>query len=136
MRSFALLLFAAMPALAQPTFPAPKTFPPDEKTLAEIKAKTVELEAALAKVDDPSVRVFHKAAVWIVKHGEWFTDKSGQQTLDVLKAGLARAKAAGEGKKPWLDARDKPIALGCRSEIDGSYQPYSLRYPASAIGPW
>jgi hypothetical protein len=129
MRSLVLVLLVSLPASAQPTFPIPKAFPPDEKTLAEIKAKTAELEAAIAKVDDPSVKVFHKAAVWIVKHGEWYTEKSGQQTLDVLKAGLARAKAASEGKKPWLDARDKPIALGYQSEIDGSFQPFSVRYP-------
>ena len=133
---FLVLLALPFAAFAQPTFPTPKTFPPDEKVLAEIKAKTTELEAAIAKLpkdaselDAASVKVFHKAAVWIVKHGEWFTDKSGQQTLDVLKAGLTRAKALADGKKPWLDARDKPIALGYRSEIDGSYQPFSIRYP-------
>lgn len=136
MRPFLSLLIVALPAFAQPTFPAPKTFPPDEKVLAEIKAKTAELEAEIAKlpntapeIDAASVKVFHKAAVWIVRHGEWFTEKSGQQTLDVLNAGLERAKALEAGKKPWLDARDKPIALGYRSHIDDSIQPFSLRYP-------
>jgi len=137
MRSFAALVLFPLVALAQPTFPTPKTYPPNEKTLNEIKAKTEELEAAIAKLPKDvseqgyaaSVKVFHKAAVWIVRHGEWYTDKSGQQTLEVLEAGLERAKALAEGKRPWFDIRNKPIALGYRSHVDDSIQPFSVRYP-------
>jgi len=128
----AVVLWVAMsptpPAVAQPPdFPAPKTFPPDDATLKTITDKTAELKKATEKNTDPDVLVYLKAAEWIVKHGEWFTDKSAQQTVAVLDAGLERAKNA--DKKPWLEVRGKPIARGYKSKVDGSVQPYSVRFP-------
>ncbi len=124
-------LFAAV-ASAQPSFPEPKTYPPDAATLKETAAKTVELRKAVKGLPkfDADVEVYLKAAEWTVRHGEWYSANAGKQTLDVLAAGLGRAKAAKEGKKPWLDARGKPIGLGYRSGVDESVQPYSLAYPA------
>lgn len=127
MRPLALLLLVPLVAVAQPPdFPAPKTFPPDEATLKKITDKTAELKKAIGKSTDADVLVYLKAAEWIVKHGEWFTDKSAAQTVAVLDAGLERAKA----KKPtWLDVRGKAIIRGYKSEVDGSVQPYSVRFP-------
>ncbi len=134
-----VLLLIASAASAQPSFPEPKTFPPDEATLKEIAAKTAELRKLVEKLDETftlnddkaSVEVYLKAAEWIVRHGEWYAEKSGKQTLDVLEAGLERAKAFKDRKTPWKDRRDKPIAAGYRSFVDGSAQPYSLQYPAA-----
>ena len=127
MRALALALLLPLTAVSQPPdFPAPKTFPPDEATLQKIKDKTAELKKAAEKIDHPDVLVYLKAAEWIVKHGEWHTEKSAQQTLDVLDAGLERAKA----KKPtWLDVRGKPVIRGYESRVDRSVQPYSVRFP-------
>ena len=116
-------------ALAQPNFPEPKTYPPDEATLKEIAAKTAELKAT--GVAHPDVAVYLKAAEWIVRHREWYSEKSAKQTLDMLAVGLKRAGEFKAGKKPWLDARGKAIAVGYRSEIDNSIQPYSIQYPAA-----
>ncbi len=129
-----LLAFGLLTSLAsaQPNFPEPKTYPPDEATLKEIAAKTAELNAAITAIKKPTpdVEIYLKAAQWIVGHREWYTEKSATQTLDVLAAGLARAKAAKEGKAPWLEARGKPIARGYKSDVDNSVQPYSIQYPA------
>ena len=128
MRPLALLLLLPLVAVAQPPdFPAPKTFPPDDATLTKIKDKTAELKKATEKITDPDVLVYLKAAEWIVKHGEWFTEKSGQQTLDVIDAGLERAKNA--DKKAWLETRGKAVIRGYRSTVDGSIQPFSVRFP-------
>jgi hypothetical protein len=128
MRPLALLLLAPLVAVAQPPdFPAPKTFPPDEATLKQITDKTAELKKATEKVTDPDVLVYLKAAEWIVKHGEWFTDKSAAQTVAVLDAGMERAKNA--DKKPWLEVRGKPVIRGYESKVDRSVQPYSIRFP-------
>lgn len=128
MRPLAILLLLPLVAVAQPPdFPAPKTFPPDDATLTKIKDKTAELKKATEKIANPDVLVYLKAAEWIVKHGEWFTEKSAAQTVAVLDAGLERAKNA--EKKPWRDLRGKAIIRGYKSKVDGSVQPFSVRYP-------
>lgn len=120
-------------ASAQPNFPEPKTYPPDEATLKEIAAKSAELKAAIGAIRLPheDVAVYLKAAEWIVRHGEWYSDKSAKQTLDVLNAGLKRVKDDGEGKSPWREVRGRPIICGYRSLIDWSVQPYSIQFPAN-----
>lgn len=126
------------PGLAQPSFPTPKTYPPDAATLKQILAKTAELKKTLATLpkDTPDsetiwadVAIYHKAAEWIVRHGEWFQKDSAQQTLRILDAGQERARAAAQGKSPWRDARGKPVALGYISHIDQSVQPYRVTIP-------
>lgn len=117
-------------------FTVPKAIKPDPNALKQIDAKTAELRMAFAALpktlpDDirVDVEVYLKAAEWIVRHGEWYTKESPKQTLAVLDAGLARAKAAAEGKTPWRDVRGKPIIRGYRSVIDRSAQPVSLNLP-------
>lgn len=78
MRSLLLSVALCLPALAQTqNFDVKKVPPPDEATLAKIKAKTEELGKAidaLPKTTNPThlaqVRIFHKAGVWIVRHEE------------------------------------------------------------------
>ena len=131
----AATVFAAS-ALGQPMFDVPKAIKPDASDLDKIAAKTAELKKAFdalpkATPDDVrvDVEVYLKAAEWIVRHGEWFTKESPKQTLSVLEAGLARAKAAADGKTPWRDVRGKPIIRGYRSFVDESAQPVSLFVP-------
>jgi len=132
--SLLALLLVASGVYAQPSFPEPKTFPPDAATLKEIAAKMADLKTAIGAIEKPSadVEIYLKAAEWIVRHEEWYGANSGKQTLAVLDAGLIRAKAKrnDDGKWPWLSARGKPIGLAFRSRVDGSVQPYSLAFPA------
>jgi dienelactone hydrolase len=115
----------------------PKANVPDEETLKKIAERTEQLHKGIEELTQKGildevvvdVEVYWKAAVWIVRHGEWFTADSGKQTLRVLDAGLERAKAAADGKAPWRDVRGKPVVRGYRSWIDRSIQPYSLTYP-------
>ena len=125
-------------AFGQGNFDPPPPFPPDDATMKQIAAKTAELRAAVAalpKEEKPDVwadvAVYLKAAEWIVRHNEFYTKDSGKQTLAVLDAGLARAKASGEHHwlTPWRDVRGKPVIRGYVSLVDGSVQPYSLTVP-------
>lgn len=121
----ALLLGSAVMA-QPPDFPAPKTFPPDAAILKTITDKTAELRKLMTKYTSPDVAIYLKAAEWIVKHGEWYTEKSVQQTLDVLDAGLKRAA---DREQSWLKVRGKPVIRGYKSSVDGSIQPFAIRYP-------
>lgn len=132
-----LLLAVSTVGLAQGPFPQPKTFPPDAATLKKITDKTEQLRKAIDATPEkhsahlPDVKVFHKAAEWIVRHSEWYTEKSAQQTSDVLDAGLKRAAELKDGKTPWLKVEGKAVPRGQYSEVDGSIQPYSLMLPAN-----
>ncbi len=121
---------------AQPNFEVPKAFPIDEKSKESIQEKTSLLIKAIDSlpknlpvdvVDD--VEIYRKAAEWMVRHGEYFTKDTVKQTLTVLDVGLARAKAAAEGKSPWRMTRGRSVIRAYRSHIDGSLQPYSVSLP-------
>lgn len=134
--TFAIFVLTTADAVGQPNFETPKSVAPDPVTRKQIEAKTADLRAALSAFPprtDPSVRadveVYLKAAEWIVRHGEFFVKESPKQTLAVLDVGLARAKAAADGKTPWRDVRGKPVVRGYRSSVDGSVQPYSVTIP-------
>jgi len=125
-------------AVAQPNFPTPKTFPPNEAMLKRIAERTAELDKAIQAFQPTKlgnfledVDIYLKAAQWMQKHGEWFTDKTAQQTLDVLNNGMLRVKGLNDKEVPWLATRGKPIALAYCSMVDGSIQPYSLQFPAN-----
>jgi Prolyl oligopeptidase family len=126
LRLLAPLMLATAAFGQPPANPTPKTFPPDAATLKKIQDKTAELKAAVTDKTSPDETVYLKAAEWIVRHGEWYSEKSAQQTLDVLDAGLKRVK---EKEPSWRKVRGKPIACGYISSVDGSVQPYSIRYP-------
>jgi len=130
-----LLAFASF---SQAQYDPPPPFPPDAETMKQIMTKQEELKAAFEKLPKDlkadiraDVEIYLKAAEWIVRHGEFYTKDSAKQTLTVLDAGLARTKAAMEGKTPWRDVRNKPITRGYYSMVDGSVQPFSVTIPES-----
>jgi hypothetical protein len=128
MRTLAVLLIVPMLALAQAK-PA-KLFPPDEATHKKITDGIADFEKQTKDITEPDILIYLKAAQWIVKHDEWHTEKSAQQTLDVLAMGRERLKQYEKGKPfPWLEARGRPVIRGYRSTVDGSIQPYAVRYP-------
>ncbi len=131
-----LTLGLAMRVDAQQNYDPPPPFPPDALTAKLIATKSEELlstvnalPTSLPRDVKADVAVYLKAAVWIARHNEYYVKDSGKQTLAVLDAGLARAKAAATGKTPWRDVRNKPVIRGYVSQVDGSVQPYSVTIP-------
>ncbi len=74
-----------------------------------------------------------KAATWILRHGEFFTEDSVAKTLRTLDLGGERAKLLAEGKHPWTAAKGG-VARGFISKVDGSVQPYAVYVPEGYDG--
>jgi hypothetical protein len=113
-RLFFCLMLIALVANGLPAqqFAPPAAKPPDEATLKAIAAKTEKLDRAIASLRNQGVRdpaladieIFHKAAVWIVRHGEFYQPNFADWTLAVLDRGLLRASQMAQGELPWLNA--------------------------------
>jgi hypothetical protein len=116
----------------------PPSKAPDAATLKEIEDRTARLAKLLASlrrqgVHDPwlaDVEIYHKAAVWIVRQGEFFQRDSAAWTLVALDRGLLRAALLGQGETPWAHLVGYPVVRAYRSRIDGSVQPYAVTFPA------
>jgi hypothetical protein len=110
-----------------------------EKETQEIKAKTAQLQAAVAKLKNgeedqrkirliADVEVYAKAADWIVRHEEFYKPNYVADTLAALETGLKRADELAAGKPSWKDQPGKLIH-GYYSQVDGSVQPYAVSVP-------
>ena len=118
---------------------------PTDAQRLDIESRTAELAKAIDAVrgkvgEGPGprdaisdVEVCHKAAVWVLRHGEFFDAKDVDRTLKVLSKGLARAKDLGNGRTPWAEVSGT-VVRGYRSKVDGSVQPYAVVVPPSAGG--
>lgn len=134
--ALALFAIATTTAFAQKKKDPVPVKPPDEQTIDLIKHRTIKLEEALkalpAKTPEymrSDVEIYHKAAEWIVRHGEWLHNDSGKWTLAILDQGLQRAADAAKGKAPWREPAGKTASFAYRSKVDGSVQPYAVTYP-------
>lgn len=92
----------------------------------------------------PDVQIFHKAADWALRYGEFFTPGQVAQARQQLEMGTARAAElraghaswngiSGADGKPTADGKDRLPALvvrGYKSKIDGSIQPYGVVLPS------
>ena len=133
----ASLLFVAIPSLAQ-QFAPPPTLKPSEDKLRIIAARADKLERALSILKrqgdkDPflaEVEIYHKAADWTVRHGEFFQKESADWTLEALDRGLLRASQRARGESPWLDQAGQAVVRAYRSRVDDSVQPYAITFPA------
>lgn len=131
----ALPALLILPSLAFGQSKDPVIAKPDAETMAKIDAKLKTLKDSIREHDNhvfyPDVAVYAKAVEWMIRHGEYFGKKAGEQMLIVLDAGLKRAEwlAKPDGSPPWLAVRGKPIARGYRSTVDGSLQPYLITIP-------
>jgi len=136
-------LTCAVPLLATATlllaqFAPPAAKPPDEATQKSIAARTEKLGKTIASLRAQGVRdpglaeaeIYHKAAVWIVRHNEFFDDASGAWTLEGLDRGLLRASQLAQGETPWVGQTGHAVVRAYRSRIDGSVQPYAVTAPA------
>lgn len=134
---------AKKPAAKKKAAADPGPYRPTKAELSEIEAKAKMLGEAVnrlrSRVGDSAaardaladVEVYHKAATWIVRHGEFRDAKDVGRTLKALDRGLARAKSLAQGERPWADATvTGSIPRGYRSKVDGSVQPYAVIVPA------
>jgi dienelactone hydrolase len=120
------------------SFAPPKAESPAPTVLASIQERTDKLGKALATlrqqgIGDPflaDVQVYHKAAMWIVRHGEFYQKEAANWTLEVLDRGLLRASQQLRGEAPWLNIAGTTTARAYRSRVDGSVQPYLVTFPA------
>lgn len=123
---------------AQPTFPKPERYQPTAREQAEIKARIDALTIRLVAMPQAEssqrdawgdVAVYHKAAVWALREGEFYRPGDVAATLRVLDRGLARARQVAHGAHPpWVDLKGS-IVRGYRSQVDGSVQPYAVIVP-------
>src|SRR5437588_11318231 len=111
-----LPLFPAVAALtcvclsAAVQYEPPAAIKPDEAALKTINARADQLSGKIEQllrvgVHDPNladIEIFHKAAVWTVKYGEFFNKDSADWTLAVLDRGLLRSSQQARGEVPWL----------------------------------
>src|SRR5262249_20590310 len=124
------------PALALAPQPPKATTPPAE-TLKAIEARADKLARAVdglrrKGIGDPflaDVEIYHKAAVWIARHNEFYQKDSADWTLAVLDRGLLRASQQARGESPWLQETGHAVVPAYRSAVDGSVQPYAVTFP-------
>jgi predicted esterase len=129
---------AALGLLAAQSYAPPPVTEPDDATKKEIVARAERLDQRLGQLErrglrDPvlaDVAVYAKAARSVVRHNEFYNEKAGAWTLDVLADGLLRATQASQGDSPWLNRTGASVARAYRSGVDGSVQPYAVTLPA------
>ncbi|MFL5339976.1 MAG: hypothetical protein ACJ8F7_07485 [Gemmataceae bacterium] len=132
-----IVLVSAGGAAGQ-NYDPPKAKTPDKETLGAIAQKTARLGNAVAVMQrqgirDPvlaDVEIYHKAGEWMARHGEYFTEQTGAQTLAMLDRGILRATFALRGEAPWHMSAGQANVRAYRSRVDGSVQPYAVTFPA------
>jgi dienelactone hydrolase len=130
-------LLAAAGLLPAQDFRPPPSQGPDEAARKEIAEKTDDLVKAirdlrkkgLAEPLLADIEVFHRAAVAVVKHNEFFHKDSAKWALAALEHGLKRAEQAADRDLSWLKPSGHTVVRGYRSRLDGSVQPYAVTYP-------
>jgi predicted esterase len=131
-----LTLFAAVTAFAQ-NYAPPEPVRATDEQLRAIKAKADKLEFALASLKkrglrDPylaDIEIYHKAAAWIVRHGEFYKKEYVDATLEALDRGLFRASQQNAGESPWVHVTGTSVVRAYRSRLDNSVQPYAVTLP-------
>jgi hypothetical protein len=135
--AIALSLFGIF--LAAP--PAQYAPPPSVKPSAEVLKKIEELKDKLNRslrqlrqlgVHEPAladIEVYHKAALWITRHDEFYQKEAGEWTVEALQRGLLLASQQSQGETPWYFQTGTTVVHGYRSQVDGSLQPYAVTFP-------
>ncbi len=125
-------------ATAKGRYAPPASVPPSEDVRKAIEARGDKLTrdlTELRRLGMPEaflvdVEVYRKAALWAIRHNEFYGKDAAEQTLAVLDRGLLRASQLARGETPWLHQAGASVARGYRSHLDGSVQPYAVTYPA------
>ncbi len=124
-------------AAAQPNFPKQEKYKPTTEETAEIQRQADELARAIAAIPQGTVRdaladveVYHKAAVFALRFGDFYEKKDVAATLKLLDRGHARARQLAQGERPWAAANARGwIGRGYLSRVDGSIQPFAIIVP-------
>ncbi|MEZ6145501.1 MAG: hypothetical protein R3B91_08830 [Planctomycetaceae bacterium] len=116
------------PAWAQPATP---------EQAERIGEQLTQLQTRIESLPDsdwlPDVAVCAKAAEWILRHEEFYKPSYVDDTLAVLALGRERAtelQARCTSDPSWMTGK-RTVALGYRSAVDGSVQPYALSFPTN-----
>lgn len=129
------------PAAYEPRLMPPPGIPIPDATRTELTAGVAELAKEIEGLKTslksrpellaylPDVEIYHKAVSWALDLNEFFSEREFDAARAELKEGMARAKALGEGKTPWME-QTGPVVFAYRSRIDDSLQPYGLVIPA------
>jgi hypothetical protein len=133
-----VIVLAAAGVIPAQNFAPPPVQAPDEATRKEIVARAEKLSGRLTelrrlRVPDAllaEVEIYHKAAVWVARHNEFYHKDAGAWTLEVLDRGLLRASQLARGEAPWHLLPGMTSVRAYRSRIDGSLQPYAVTLPA------
>lgn len=96
-----------------------------ESRLAETKQR---LDSITDRVLKPDVEVFTKAVEFALLHREFYAERDFRKADWALDEANQRLDALASGQSPWTTATGL-VALGYRSAIDGSAQPYGLVIP-------
>src|SRR5260221_10294028 len=141
MRTKALVLtagFLVANAAGAQDYAPPNAKVPDKETLAAITQKTVRLANAITVLQRQGVRdpvlgdieIYHKAADWLARHNEYFSDQTAAWAQAILDRGVLRATQASRGEEPWQHQTVQANVRAYRSRVDGSVQPYAVTFPA------
>jgi hypothetical protein len=125
-------------AAARGQYEPPPAMPPEGEVLKQISSRTDQLGRLIANLrslgaKDPflaDVEIYHKAAVYIQRHGEFYDKDAGKWTLEALDRGMLRASQQSRGEAPWINMPGVSVVRGYRSLVDGSVQPYAVTLPA------
>jgi dienelactone hydrolase len=132
---------AAGLARAQPAAEVVRPVPPPGIALKEADRRVLEAELSTLAQETkrlrarpelaaliPDVEIYYRAVDGAFRYGEFFKEDDVVKARALLATGRERARALASGKAPWLE-QPGPTALGYRSKIDGSIQPYGLYLP-------
>lgn len=134
---YALAVTTAFAQWQAPKVPPPYQPTPDER--AALISRLTELGKRISLIRAArhdatllaDVEVYHKAGAWLLRYPEEFYNKTYlDQALLVLDRGIARAKELESGKPTWPTRKGR-LALGYRSRVDSSLQPYAIVVPES-----
>ncbi|WP_010584993.1 prolyl oligopeptidase family serine peptidase [Schlesneria paludicola] len=129
----ASLIWSRASAMAQA--PAPLT---DAQRVA-LERKAKEQRSHLEPLSKQSssewsdAAIFSKGLDWALRYDRDFTAADVEQMERAVRRGQQRLDAINQGRHPWTIRHGK-IALGYRSVVDGSVQPYGVVVPKSYDG--
>jgi hypothetical protein len=142
--SLLILVGSGLVGRARAADPAVRPVPPPGMSLTDADRHTLEqgLEAlgqkirllrkdAQAAERIVDVEIFYQAVRTALDHEELFEPADVGRANRLLAVGLTRAGQLAAHQSPWLVTAG-PTALGYRSTLDGSVQPYGLSVPAGA----
>src|SRR5260370_35903935 len=137
MRLIILVLLAGS-LFAQAPPPPPPPYKISDSERQQIRSRAEALAVEIRKLRDAAdkdllldVEVYHKAALWILRHEEEFYTKAYlTNTLRGLDRGMDRAKELQSGKPSWPQQKGH-FSRAYRSRVDGSIQPYGVVIPES-----